>query len=141
MSGELRSLIQNLEERIAGRTADLETARQNSARRARQFEAIAQVNRAVTSIQDLDTLLPRITQVIGERFNVYHSAIFLLDENREIAVLRAANSEGGGRMLARGHKLEINQASMIGFVIAAGQPRIALDTDGRPDILRQPGSP
>ncbi|MBK9781367.1 MAG: hypothetical protein IPP55_15160 [Anaerolineales bacterium] len=62
---------------------------------------------AVSTIQALDELLPRITQVIGEQFNVYHVGVFLLDNKREYAVLRAANSDGGQRMLARKHALSI----------------------------------
>ena len=95
--------------------------------RARQFEAISQVVRAISSIQDLETLLPQITKVISEQFNIYHAGIFLLDDNREFAVLRAANSEGGKKMLAREHKLAVGQTGIVGFVTATGQPRIASD--------------
>jgi GAF domain-containing protein len=96
-------------------------------RRARQFEAITQVLRAVTSLQNLDTLLPLITQVISQQFGIYHTGIFLLDNQREYAVLRAANSPGGQTMLARGHKLKVGQTGIVGFVTATGQSRIALD--------------
>jgi GAF domain-containing protein len=85
------------------------------------------VVRAVSSIQDPELLIPRIAQVISEQFGFYHTGIFLLDENRQYAVLRAANSEGGKRMLERGHKLQVGQTGIVGFVTATGQPRIALD--------------
>ena len=124
---ELTELRAKLEDRVHQRTLELETANEFNMRRARQFEAIVQVNRAITSIQDLDILLPRITQVISEQFNNYHTGIFLLDENREFAILRAANSEGGNRMLNRGHKLQVSQTGIVGFVTASGQPRIARD--------------
>lgn len=129
---ELNELRSQLEERVTQRTADLDAANRFSQRRARQFEAMARVNRAITSIQDLDRLLPRITQVISEQFEIYHAGIFLLDEKREFAVLRAANSEGGRRMLERGHKLEVGQSGIVGFVTATGQPRIALDVGSDP---------
>ena len=137
----LQELNQTLEERVNQRTAELDTANQFNLRRARQFEAIIKVNRAIASIQDLDILLPRITQVISEQFNVYHTGIFLLDENRQFAVLRASNSEGGGRMLARRHKLEISQTGIVGFVTATGQPRIALDVGSDPIHFDNPDLP
>lgn len=124
---ELEAHQKNLEQRVAERTADLEIASRSSEKNARQYKAITQVVRAISSIQDLDTLLPRITQVISEQFNIYHTGIFLLDNKQEFAHLRAANSEGGRKMLARGHKLEVGQTGIVGFVTAAGQARIALD--------------
>jgi GAF domain-containing protein len=123
----LKELNLNLEDRVASRTAELSLANARNERRARQFEAIAEVARATTSIQDEDLLLLRLAQVISEQFNFYHVGIFLVDEERQYAVLRASNSEGGKRMLARRHRLRIGQSGMVGHVAAAGAPRIALD--------------
>jgi len=128
MSNEdLYKLNLSLEDRIADSTAELVTTNRRNERRARQFEAIAQVARVIATIQDLDTLLPRVTQVISQQFGFYHVGIFLWDENHEFAVLVAANSEGGQRMLKRGHKLGIGQTGIVGFVSATGTSRIALD--------------
>lgn len=124
---ELEDLRASLEERVNRRTSELDAANHNNERRAKQFEAIAQVARAISSIQDLDSILPRITQVISEQFGHYHTGIFLLDDNREFAILRAANSEGGLGMLENKHKLLIGQTGIVGYVTATGQPRIALD--------------
>ncbi len=123
----LQDLNQNLEERVVSRTLELESANQRNERRAKQFEAIAQVTRAAASNQDLQTLLPVLAHVISEQFDFYHTGVFLLDENREYAVLTAANSTGGKRMLQRGHKLLIGQTGIVGVVSATGTPRIALD--------------
>jgi GAF domain-containing protein len=124
---ELEELRASLEERVNQRTSELDAANHNNERRAKQFEAIAQVTQAISSIQDLDTILPRITQVISEQFGHYHTGIFLLDDNREFAVLRAANSEGGRGMLENNHKLPVGQTGIVGYVTATGQPRIVLD--------------
>jgi len=124
---ELQDLRASLEERVNIRTFELDHANQNNEKRAKQFEAIAQVARAISSIQDLDSLLPRITQMISEQFGHYHTGIFLLDENREFAILRAANSEGGRSMLKNMHKLLVGQTGIVGYVTATGQPRIVLD--------------
>jgi GAF domain-containing protein len=123
----LQDLNQNLEERVASRTRDLELANESNKHRARQFEAIAQVTRATASNQSLETVLPLLVKVISEHFDFYHTGIFLLDDNREYAILAAANSEGGKRMLQRGHKLGIGQTGIVGVVSATGTPRITLD--------------
>jgi GAF domain-containing protein len=123
----LIELQTTLENRVAQRTIDLEKANRSNERRARQFEAVAQVSAIISNIQDFETLIARITQVISEQFGHYHTGIFLLDEIREFAILRAANSSGGQRMLARNHKLQIGQTGIVGYVTATGRPRIALD--------------
>jgi GAF domain-containing protein/HAMP domain-containing protein len=128
MTSQLQDLISNLEQRVAEHTSELENANQQIERRAEQFEAIAQVSRIISSIQDQEELLPRITHMISHYFGFYHVGIFLLDENKQFAVLRAANSEGGKRMLARKHRLEVGRTGIVGYVTSTRTPRIALDT-------------
>ena len=125
----LKELNQSLEDRVDSRTAELTIANARNERRARQFEAIAEVARAITSIQDEDTLLFRLAQVISENFNFYHAGIFLLDEENQYAVLRASNSDSGRKMLARRHKLRVGQAGIVGHVAASGTPRVALNVE------------
>ncbi len=138
---ELDANRKHLEQRVAERTADLEIASQNSERHAKQFKAITQVVRIISSIQDSGALLPQITQVISEQFNVYHTGIFLLDSEREFAILRASNSEGGKKMLIRGHKLQVGQTGIVGFVTATGVPRIALDVGADAVFFDNPDLP
>jgi GAF domain-containing protein len=45
----------------------------------------------------------------------------------QFAVLQVANSEGGQRMLERGHKLEVGQTGIVGNVAQSGKTRIVLD--------------
>jgi GAF domain-containing protein len=137
----LKELNQSLEDRVASRTAELSLANARNERRARQFEAMAQVARATTSIQDEDTLLLHLARVISEQFGFYHVGIFLLDEEKQYAVLRAANSEGGKRMLARRHRLRIGQAGMVGHVAASGNPRLALDVETDAAFRNNPDLP
>lgn len=137
----LKELNQNLENRVESRTAELTVANVRLERRARQFEAIAQVTRATTSIQDEDTLLSRLTQVISEQFGFYHVGIFLLDEEHQTAVLRASNSEGGRKMLARKHRLKVGQTGIVGHVAASGTPRIALDVELDTAFIDNPDLP
>ena len=134
MASEIHGLIGGLESRVAERTKDLEvqskeleSANQRMQRRATQFEALAQVTQSITSVRDLQDLLPRITTVISSKFGFYHVGIFLLDEVSEYAVLVAANSSGGQRMLARHHRLRVGEEGIVGHAASMGKSRIALD--------------
>ncbi len=109
-----------LEEQVAARTSDLE-------RRSVQLQVAAEVARDATVASDLDDLLNRAVNLIRHRFAFYHVGIFLVDEQGEYAVLRAATGEAGRQMLARGHKLKVGETGIVGHSTGTGQPRIALD--------------
>lgn len=130
-----------LEERVEKRTQDLASANRISEYRARMFQAIAQVTHAITSTQNLQDLLPQITQAISQHFGFYHVGIFLLNPSREYAVLTAANSEGGQKMLERSHKLRVGQTGIVGYVAGTAKPRIALDTGADAIYFNNPDLP
>jgi GAF domain-containing protein/HAMP domain-containing protein len=120
MTAQLRNLINSLEQRVQERTKALE-------KRAAQLETVSNVARALTSVHEINELLPDIAKLVSDRFDFYHVGIFLLDDANEFAVLRAANSEGGARMLDRRHKLKLEATSIVGFVTSRNEPRVALD--------------
>jgi GAF domain-containing protein len=131
---ELLGLKSSLENRVLertreleARTGDLEGANNKVRARASQFEALAQVTQAITSIRDLGDLLPGIATVISEKFGFYHVGVFLLDDAKEYAVLSATNSEGGRRMLERNHRLRVGEQGIVGNVTRSGVPRVAMD--------------
>ncbi len=92
-------------------------------------------------MRDLDELLRQVTRLISQRFGFYHVGIFLLDERGEYAVLRASNSEGGQRMLQRGHKLKVGQVGIVGYVSGAGEARIALNVGEDIQYFNNPDLP
>lgn len=138
---ELQEIGANLEQSVAERTAELDAANQRNERRAMQFEAISEVSRVISQTQSLESLLPQIAQVISQQFAFYHVGIFLLDSNNEYAVLTAANSAGGKKMLARNHKLKAGQVGIVGYVAGTGVPRIALDTTADAIYFNNPDLP
>lgn len=126
---ETQTLVQTLKEErqvLEQRAIALQQVNYTLQRRAMQLEASAEVARAITSIFDLDQLLNQTVQVITENFGFYHTGIFLVDPTGDWAILRAASSEGGRKMLAAGHKLARGEG-MVGWVVEHRRPRIALD--------------
>jgi GAF domain-containing protein len=141
MNEELNDTRANLEKRVEDRTSELTQTSDEAKKRTSQLEAISEVSRAIAQLQDINQLLPTVTQVISEHLGFYHVAIFLLDENKEYAVLRAANSTGGQRMLARGHRLEVGQVGIVGYVAEQAQPRISLDVGSDAIFFDNPDLP
>jgi GAF domain-containing protein len=123
-----------LEQAVTERTADL-------ARRSTQLETAAQVAREAAAIQDLEQLLNETAHLISNRFGFYHTGIFLLDDTKTYAELRAASSEGGQRMLDRGHRLEVGEVGIVGHVTDQGEPRIVLDVGADAVFFDNPDLP
>jgi GAF domain-containing protein/HAMP domain-containing protein len=122
MAGQLQEVIGGLEQRVNERTQDLES-------QTARLRLAAEVARDAASIRDLSELLTRSAELIQNRFGFYHAGIFLLDNEREYAILVASPSEAGKQMLANGHRLRVGEVGIVGRVAATGEPRITLDTD------------
>jgi GAF domain-containing protein/HAMP domain-containing protein len=121
MANELQGLVSNLEQRVTDRTRDLE-------KQALRLRAAAEVARDAASARNLDELLDRSAKLIYDRFKLYHTGIFLLNDERTYAVLRASPTEAGRLLIANNHRLKVGEAGIVGYVAGTGEPRIALDT-------------
>jgi len=141
MTTTIKDMVQSLEQRVHERTAELQESLEKNERRSKQYEAIAKVSQAINATQNLQELLPQISQVISQQFGFYHVGIFLNDAGNQYAVLGAANSEGGKRMLKRGHQLRIGEQGIVGYVTGTGRPRIALDVGSDAIYFNNPNLP
>jgi GAF domain-containing protein/HAMP domain-containing protein len=120
MTDQLGELYNGLEQRVVARTRDLR-------QRSIQLEAASQIAREAAGIRDVEELLDETVHLISDRFGFYHAGIFLIDEPGKYAVLQAASSKGGERMLARQHRLRVAEEGIVGYVAGSGEPRVALD--------------
>jgi GAF domain-containing protein len=123
-----RRYAAELEEQRAGLEVTVQERTRDLARRARYQEITAAIAREATSELELDGLIGSVVNSISRQFGFYHVGIFLLDGAGEWAELKAASSEGGQRLVARGFRLRVGQEGMVGYVAQYGEPRIALDT-------------
>jgi GAF domain-containing protein len=119
---EVNDLRMDLEQRVEERTSELE-------KRATQLEAVAAVARTIASVQDLDTLLPAVTELVSQQFGFYHVGIFLLEEQTGQVVLRASSSKGGLLLIDQHFSLTPDEHSIVGSSISQRQPHIAPDVN------------
>ncbi|MBM2848482.1 MAG: putative rane protein, partial [Anaerolineales bacterium] len=124
MTARLQQTLRGLEERVAERTAQLQTA--------------AEISRAASAMRDLNQLLRLALELIRERFGFYHASIFLMDEAGEFAVLRESTGEVGAQLRAKGHRLSVGSHSLVGWVTQNRRPRVALDVADDPFHFRNP---
>jgi GAF domain-containing protein/HAMP domain-containing protein len=141
MTAQIETSFNTLEQRVNERTAELDAANKKNTKRALRLRTIAEIGNTITSLENPDELLPKIAQRVSEALGVYHTGIFLLDPNGEYAILRATNSEGGMKMLARGHRLRVGQTGIVGFATGSGTARIALDVGEDAEFFDNPDLP
>ncbi|MBN2043666.1 MAG: GAF domain-containing protein [Anaerolineales bacterium] len=124
---ETYSETQNLTNQLSKEQELLKRQTTALEKRTRYIEAAADVGKAATSVYNIDEMLDLVVNMISERFGFYQAGIFLIDDRGEYAVMEAASSDGGKRMLARSHKLRVGEEGMVGYVTSQGKVRIALD--------------
>src|SRR6266498_3647067 len=127
---ERSTLEQRVEERTAGLTKKTE-----------QLRATSYIARTTAEVLDLASLLDTVAKLVTDQFGFYHTSIFLVNETGDQAVLQAASSEGGQRMIERGYSLSIGTQGIVGYVAAQKRPRIALDVGSDAILFNNPDLP
>lgn len=125
MSSELNSTLSTLEERVAARTKDL--------------AAVAEVGTATSTILDVDRLLQTVVDLTKERFSLYHSHIYLLDQNGENLVLAAGAGEPGRIMTAEKRSISLDREQSLVARAARERKGVTVnDVTQEPDFLPNP---
>ncbi len=90
-----------------------------------QLQATAEVAKTVSRILNPQQLMEQTVQLIQRRFSALYVGIYLIDEERNEAVLRASAGQGGedgfSRRLAR---LPLDTNSTIGWTITQAKARV-----------------
>jgi GAF domain-containing protein len=125
MVTQLRDLIGSLEGRVAARTKDLAT--------------VAEVGTATATILETDKLLQEVVDLTKERFNLYHSHIYLLDPAGENLVLASGAGEPGRQMKAKGLSIPLNREQSLVARAARERKGVTVnDVTEAPDFLPNP---
>lgn len=125
MTRQLREFITSLEERVAARTKDLAT--------------VAEVGTATATILETDRLLKEVVELTKERFNLYHSHIYLLDEQGENLVLTAGAGEPGRIMAAEKRSIPLSREQSLVARAARERKGVTVnDVTLAPDFLPNP---
>ena len=120
--------VENLEAAILQDQEHLRAALQATiSEQAHLLTTSAEVAGLLSRTLELQTLLNDSVELIQERLNLYYVGIFLTEETGQWAILRAGSGDAGKQMLRRGHKLKVDENSMIGWCIVHQKGRVALD--------------
>jgi len=106
-----------------------------------QLRAASYIARQTAEVTDLSILLNTVANLVTDQFGFYHTGVFLINETGDEAVLQAASSEGGRRMIEHGHSLSVGTRGIVGYVAAQKKPRIALDVGADAVFFNNPDLP
>ena len=126
------------------KTFNIMTARLGEAfadvnRRAAELATVAEVGTATATILETDKLLQEVVNLSKERFNLYHSHIYLLDEAGENLVLASGAGEAGRQMIAKGLSIPLNREQSLVARAAREQKGVTVnDVTQAPDFLPNP---
>jgi GAF domain-containing protein/HAMP domain-containing protein len=121
MTAQLQALIVNLEDQVAERTKELE-------KRAGRLKAAAETARDATAETDLRESFNRAVTLTRSRFDLYHVALYLIDDRGEYAVLQAATEAAGERLLASEHRIQVGSNNAVGIACLYGEAHIVGDS-------------
>jgi signal transduction histidine kinase/HAMP domain-containing protein len=140
MAAELKSLYEDLESKVAQRTAMLQRANYQIQRRAIQLAATVEVSQAATSILEPDTLLQEVVRLVHDRFGYSYVGVYLLDEGSEDEgdrlVLRRGTGGGKAVESARAQPVPLDEGGArsmeaVARALSTGEPCVVEWDPGR----------
>ncbi len=99
MTRQLRETLEGLEEQVTLRTQRLET--------------IVTLGERLTSILNVEQLLQELVDQVKEKFNYYHTHVYLLDDAGHHLVVKAGAGEAGAALKKSGHKIALNAPTSL----------------------------
>lgn len=114
MLEQLEESLATLDQRIQERTRDLATT--------------LEVSQLTTRLNRLDDLLPQSVEFIRQKFKIYYAQIYLLDQSKRYAVLRAGTGDVGKQLLTYNHRLDTQETSIVSQAVQSGESVLVSDT-------------
>lgn len=114
MTTQLRQSFNLLEEQIQARTSELIFS--------------MEIGQKAASYQDIDQLLPAVLEAIRERFGLYYTHLYFVDDLGRNLILKAGTGVVGRQLLERHHTIPISSGSIVGQVAAGRHSVVVSDT-------------
>jgi GAF domain-containing protein len=129
----LNTLNEELDEFLKNQEAVIQT-------RTTQLQLTLEIAKRLSSILELDHLLEAVITLTHDLFKLYHTHIYLLDDQREALKIVAGHGEAGAQMKATGHSIPLSAAqSLVARAARSGEvvrvDNVRLDENWLPNPL------
>ncbi|MBN2389477.1 MAG: GAF domain-containing protein [Anaerolineae bacterium] len=123
--------VQEMDEALSQRASEREREEQ---RRARELEATTVVGEIVSVTADVTTLAQGVVDLLRERFGLYYTGLYLLDDAGKWLVLHAGSGDPARQMLVQDYRVAIGEW-VVGRCVAEEKTTIARHTDADSALL------
>ncbi|MFC1845871.1 histidine kinase [Chloroflexota bacterium] len=125
MTAALKESYSNLEQKVKDRT-------KQERQRAEQLRTINEISRKISSIINLDELLPYVTNLLRETFNYHNVNIFLFESQSGKLILKEICLSGYKGVIPLDVPLEMGDEGIVAWVSQTGEPLLANDVSQDP---------
>ncbi|MGD1994735.1 MAG: hypothetical protein PVI59_16200, partial [Anaerolineae bacterium] len=112
-------------ETLRERAQRLEEMNRTLREEASALGAAVEVAQKTASLTNAEELMDEFVSLIAHHFSLYHTGLFLIDPDRNVAILRAASSMRGQKMVEQEHQMPIGAEDLVGQVAYAGETHVA----------------
>lgn len=131
-------LADNIARQVSSHIENLRLFELNE-KRARELETVAVVSTKASTVLDPDELLQSVVDLTKERFNLYHTHIYLADESWNTLLLASGAGDIGKQMVAIGHAIQMDtHRSLVARAARERSAIISNDVTTEPDFLFNP---
>jgi len=116
---------------------ELREAQKSIEEKQRQLEAISELSRTTVSDLDLDSMLEQTVNLIQQKFNLYHAAIYMIDPLHEFAIYRVGTGEAGKKHKEDGYRVSL-QGTIFGKVFNTRESHSIPDINQDESFIRNP---
>ncbi len=108
-------------------------------KRATELQAVAEISTQASIATNIQDMLQSMVELTKEKFNLYHTHIYLLSDDNTELVLTAGAGEVGRRMVSENRRIPVDQPhSLVARAARTGQGAISNDVTKEPDFLPNP---
>ncbi len=111
--------------------------RELSERRTWQLEVITEIAQEISTAPEVDELFRRLVTLVKERFDYYHTHLYLLSESGDALELAQGYGEPGRILKEQGHRIPIGKG-LVGTAARTGQPVLVADVTQQENWLANP---
>jgi len=137
-------ILQALTPLLATATENLRLTRQTEdalialQERTREMEASQKVTFAASERTTPEDFLDLLVNLIKDEFNFYHVQVYLVDKEKQAAVLSESTGYAGRQLLQQGHSIPLDQDALVTHCIKSGEPVLVDDVSSDPSWLPNP---
>jgi len=106
--------------------------------RNRELESSQRVTFAASERVSPDELLGLVVDMVRDQFDLYHVQVYIVDEEREAAVLRESTGYAGYQLLQQEHQIPLDRPALVTRAIREGRPVLVPDVSQEPSFMPNP---